>query len=111
MQYSGRRANLVLQDVAASFLAADVCCVLRYHAELIAGIDGWRGKPGSRRVNFSALVGMFKKKAPKRWLTDPGSGPPIAEEASRITIPVRPGRKCQRRPGNNRDLMSYKPNY
>lgn len=111
MQYSGRRANLVLQDVAASFLAADVCCVLRYHAELIAGIDGWRGKSGSRRVNFSALVGMFKKKAPKRWLTDPGSGPPIAEEASRITIPVRPGRKFQRRPGNNRDLMSYKPNY
>ena len=111
MQYSGRRANLVLQDVAASFLAADVCCVLRYQAELIAGIDGWRGKAGSRRVNFSALVGAFKKNAPKRWLADPGSGPPIAEEASRITIPVRPGRKYQRRPGNNRDLMSYKPNY
>lgn len=111
MQYSGRRANLVLQDVAASFLAADVCCVLRYQAELIAGADGWRGKAGSRRVNFSALVGMFKKNAPRLWLADPGSGPPIAEEASKITIPVRPGRKFQRRPGNNRDLMSYKPNY
>jgi len=111
MQYSGRRANLVLQDVAASFLAADVCCALRYQAELIAGADGWRGKAGSRRVNFSALVGMFKKNAPRLWLADPGSGPPIAEEASKITIPVRPGRKFQRRPGNNRDLMSYKPNY
>lgn len=103
--------DLVLQDIAASFLTADVHCALRYQAELIAKADGWRGKAGSRRVNFSVLVGMFKKKAPERWLADPGSGPLIAEEASKITIPVRPGRKFQRRPGNNRDLMSYKPNY
>lgn len=111
MSYSGRRANLVLQDMLASFLATDVCCVLRHQAESVEGLDGWRRRPGSKRVNFSALMGLFKREAARRWYACPGSGPPLAEDAAKKKIPVRPGRKFQRRPGNNRDPMSYKPNY